>query len=564
MERVRAMFKSREITTQQQHQTFLQFVKELEQKQRLYLLGVVLIFVITIMIQSKTHGVVGLNGVLAQVQVILSILLAVKFDPYGYKLALALNVVVAVMVTAIVFFSKSTASIPGVIIPVGTIVTVLVIVYFMNNIKEHEKKLEYLAYFDLLTELPNRKMIINRLELMATVSHQRATRFALVFIDINNFKRINDAYGHHTGDLLLENFVDRLKSWLHPDDFLGRFTGDGFALIIQRPLKDEEIFEYIEMIRRESNESFIIGVTTIHLSANFGIAIFPTNGTTANEMVRFANAALNQSKLLGSNNICFFNEEIKDQVIKKLAFETCLTSAIEKDEIYLVFQPQFTVANKEEIGFEALVRWHSPEFGDVDALHLISVTEKIGYMVSLGEWILKTACTLFKDLVLPDAPSAMLSVNLSTVQLKEPSFLTMVSAVLKETGFSPSNLVLEVTESILIDSMDEAIGVLNTLRAMGIRIALDDFGTGYSSFNYLQLLPIDTLKIDKSFIGKIGHDTRVNAIVGSLISLVHQLGINVVAEGVETQEQLEVLKAHGCDRIQGYLWGRPTRLDTKK
>lgn len=558
------MFKSREINTQQQHQSFLQFVKELEQKQRLYLLGVTLIFVITIIIQSKTHGVAGLNGVLAQVQVILSILLAVKFDPYGHKIALALNAVVALMVTAIVFVSKNMVSVPGVIIPVGTIVTVLVIVYFMESIKEHEKKLEYLAYFDLLTELPNRKMIINRLELMANLSHQSATRFALVFIDINNFKRINDAYGHHTGDLLLVNFVDRLKSWVHPEDFLGRYAGDGFALIIQRHLKDEAIFEYVEMIRRLSNESFMIGATTVHLSANYGIAIFPTNGSSANDMVRFANAALNQSKILGSNNICFFNEEIKDQVIKKLAFETCLTSAIEKDEIYLVFQPQFTVANKEKIGYEALVRWHSPEFGDVDALHLISVTEKIGYMVSLGEWILKTACTLFKNLVLPDAPSAILSVNLSTVQLKEPSFLTMVSAVLKETGFSPSNLVLEVTESVLIDSMDEAIGVLNTLRAMGIRIALDDFGTGYSSFNYLQLLPIDTLKIDKSFIGKIGHDTRVNAIVGSLISLVHQLDINVVAEGVETQEQLDVLKAHGCDRIQGYLWGRPTRLDTKK
>lgn len=575
-------------------------VQNYEKKQVIWIKIIIalLLYLSTVIIQSKSTSSNGVDGILAQFQVIISIYLVLSAKKTGYLIALIANLLNSMSVIRF-FLNGNVDAAPGIIVPLGTIFTISILSLFSRHLhskileltinkeelstlyeealateevvlqqneqliaytqtmRENEDKLNYLAFFDVLTELPNRKMIINRLDLLINLSTSQTMQFVTVFIDLDNFKRINDSMGHHSGDLLLLAVALRLKVLIHPDDMLGRLGGDEFALIIQRQLKEEEIFEYVESLRVALLAPFTIERTEVSISASIGISIYPQNGENSIELLKCADTAMYKSKDSGKNAVQFFSKDMKDEILKNIEFENRLLSAIHKDEIFLVFQPQYTASSKRLKGFEALIRWQSPELGLVSPMKLISVAESTGFIISLGEWILRTACKIFKSIQSTYHGDLILSVNISPLQIIDPSFLEMIKSVLKETGFSGKCLELEVTESIFISSMEYVVVVLNKLKKIGIRIALDDFGTGYSSLSYLQMLPIDTLKIDKSFIDRISSRTTDQQIVGSIISLVHGMSISVVAEGVETEVQLEYLKSHECDLIQGFLWGKP-------
>lgn len=556
------------------------------------------IYVFIIIIETRTT-VDTITAILAQFQVMISVYLVVSAVKNGYIIGISINVIQFLLVARNVFSRGNIRSAPGMILPICTIITITIIYVFSRRLnqkyeeikeqkeelvtlyeelaitegelfnqnkqlleynqdmKENEEKLNYLAFFDVLTELPNRKMIINRLDILITLSMEKKMKFAMIFIDLDNFKRINDSMGHHAGDLLLQEVALRLKAVIHPDDMLGRLGGDEFALIIQRQLEEDEIITYLESLRKEILKKFYIENTELTISASFGISVYPRDGDNSTDLLKCSDTAMYKVKEDGKNGVQFFNKEMKDRIFMRMELEKRLLESIENDELYLVYQPQYRSDTKKLRGFETLIRWNSPELGFVSPVTFIPVAEETKFINQMGRWILRTACKKFKELQDKYHFNAILSVNISAVQIMEPSFVHMIIGILNETGVHPYNLEIEITESIFISSMDYVIDVLNQLKDIGINIALDDFGTGYSSLSYLQMLPIDTLKIDKVFIDSIIGKGKDKHIVGPIISLVHQMDISVVAEGVEDTTQLEYLKEHSCDCIQGYIWGKP-------
>lgn len=361
----------------------------------------------------------------------------------------------------------------------------------------------------------------------------------------------------NAGDILLKEVVQRLKTVVHPEDLLGRLGGDEFALIVQRQLKEEDLLFYLERIRETLLDAFEIQDAKFNVTASFGVSMFPQDGDNATEIMKSADTAMYKAKESGRNGIQFFSLEMKNEILKKIEFENIFREAIEQEQLHLVYQAQYKPNPKQLRGLEVLTRWHSAAFGVVPPSQFIPIAEETGLIIPLGEWIIRTACKQCKYISETYQSSIVLSINISAVQIMEPSFVDMVKKILAETECNPNNIEFEITESVFISSMEYVIGVLTELKRMGIRIALDDFGTGYSSLNYLQLLPIDTLKIDKSFINTIDQQEAKKTIVGSIISLVHQMDISVVAEGVENENQLHYLKDHECDYIQGFYWGKP-------
>ncbi len=559
------------------------------------------VYFLMIYFQKWTRGMAGnsFNGIISQMQVMISVFLVISVVKIGYYAALLLNGIQLFLVTMQVIENKDYNAAPGIIIPICVIIIITIIYVFERRLnrkmsevikqseeiaslceelsateeelsqqnqqlteyntrmKENEERLNYLAYYDGLTGLPNRKMIFNKLEMLVNVSMRNQATFAVVFIDLDNFKRINDTMGHNVGDLLLQLVVSRLENVINKKDILGRLGGDEFALIIQRSLKDTEILEYVEQVRSSLLKPFLINRTEVNISASLGISIFPQDGDDSEELLKSADTAMYKAKDYGKNAVQFFCKEMKDEILKKIEFEKALLAAIHNGEIYLVYQPQYCSGTKKLRGFEALVRWQSLVLGAVTPVEFIPIAEETGYIIPLGEWILRTACKEVCEIRKKGFNDIIISVNISAVQIMEPSFVLMVRNILHETGIDGTCLEFEITESVFISSMEYAIKVLNELKKMKIRIALDDFGTGYSSLNYIQQLPIDTLKIDKTFISSISNGNSKKQIVGSIISLIHQMDIDVVAEGVENEAQLLYLKEYQCDFIQGYLWGKP-------
>lgn len=557
-----------------------------------------ILYVTTMVIQLSNVLETSINGVISQVQVMMSTYIVMSVKKRGFVCAVVFNLILCCMAGGAFFINGNLSAAPGVIIPICTIVTISIIFFFekrLDNkikevinqkeeiytlyeevvhnekeileknsqliqynkeIKKSEEKLSYLAFFDVLTEIPNRKMIIDRIDFLISLAESKKISFATVFIDLDNFKKINDSMGHHAGDLLLKAVTSKLKGLIHSKDMLGRLGGDEFAIIIQRELKEEEILEYVENLKDSLMDCFVIENTEFNTSASLGISMYPQDGKDSAELLKCADTAMYKAKEYGKNGVYFFRKEMKEDILKKIEFENRLLSAIKNEEIFLVFQPQYTSNSKELRGFEVLVRWKSPELGLVSPGQFIPVAEETGFIVQLGEFIFRKACEKFKYIQDKYNIMSVISVNISALQIMDPYFVQMVKNVLEETKFDVRYLELEITESVFISSVDYVINIINELKEMGISIALDDFGTGYSSLNYLQLLPIDTLKIDKSFIDSIDNNTK-KQIVGSIISLVHKMEISVVAEGIENEIQLEYLKKHECDFIQGFLWGKP-------
>ena len=562
-------------------------------------LAYLILFALSIVLQSKAISSSNIGGIIAQFQVMISVFVVVVISKRGFIVAIVANLMQSLLVVVLVIFQGYISALPGILVPYSTILILFVI--FVNDrrllrivsetsiqkekietlyldvavaeaeaklrndelekntlaIKETGEKLTHMAFFDLLTELPNRKMIIDRMELLIRIFAQQGLSFSFVHIDLDNFKRINESSGHEKGDTVLVMVADRLKSFIDPDDILGRVGGDEFALLIQRQLKEEDILAFVERLRVELMAPFSLDGTDFIMSGSFGISLFPKDGNSSADILKCADTAMYKAKEYGKNSVQFFRKEMMTDALQKVQLENKMMTAIQNDEFSLYYQPQYSADDKHIRGFEALARWHSPEYGNIRPDQFIPMAEETGYIVRLGEWILRTACIRFKNVQKRLGEKYVLSINISAAQIMSPVFIQMVKKAIREIEFDPYSLEFEVTESILMQSMEYVIGILKELKSLGIRVALDDFGTGYSSLQYLQMLPINTLKIDKSFVETIDLGKEVRPIVGSIISLAHEMNIKVIAEGVENVTQLDYLKKFDCDYIQGYIWGKP-------
>ncbi|MBH1939974.1 EAL domain-containing protein [Mobilitalea sibirica] len=516
---------------------------------------------------SKTSIV----GIIAQTQVVLIILMVLNPIKISNMVAIILNMILASGAIYATFIKGNMDALPGVVIPVSTIIMVIIISRYGNNlnkqikkvihfnqiIKKNEEMLHNMAYYDSLTQLPNRTMMLEKMGSLTDPYAKENNSFIFVFIDLDNFKKINDSMGHSVGDEILKQISMRWKESVHAQDLLGRLGGDEFALIICRDLTQTELLEYVESFRFVLSKAFTIEHKDFYINASFGITRYPEDGSNTTELLKNADIALYNAKNAGKNEIQFFNKEMQKDVLKRIQLENGLFTAVRNNELYMVFQPQYTSDSKKLRGYEALARWEYSELGFISPGQFIPIAEETGIIIEMGKWIFRTVLEKFMEFQKRFDKKPMVSINISVVQMIEPNFVTMVKEILNETGFDSRYLELEITESVFISYPDHIINVIKQLREFGIRIAIDDFGTGYASLSYLHLLPINVLKIDKAFIDLITTQKAISQIVSNIINLSHQLGIEVVAEGVEDEEQLNALIQFNCDYIQGYLFSKP-------
>ncbi len=426
----------------------------------------------------------------------------------------------------------------------------------ITRMKEQQERLEHLAYYDVLTDLPNRALLLIELEKARKYADANNTKLAVIFMDLDNFKDINDLLGHNTGDELIREIAHRLKENLRSQDFLARLGGDEFVIFIQNVETEGEIYDFCLMLREKILEPFDLNRYRLNISPSMGIAMYPGDSHSGEEMIKNADTAMYRAKNLGKNNIQFFCEGMRTDMLRRLFIESRMRMALKHSRFTLNYQPQISLSTGKIRAFEALVRWTDEELGVLSPAEFIPIAESAGLIVVLGEWILGEACRQAKYFNTGNN-EILISVNISAVQLKQNDFADMIKRTLKETGLPARFLELEVTETTMISSFDTTIQTLKELRDMGIKVSLDDFGTGYSSLSYLKKLPIDTLKIDKSFVDDLNNEYGEEKITEAIISLVHKLDIEVIAEGVETEKQLSYLIQCNCDNIQGYLMSRP-------
>lgn len=417
--------------------------------------------------------------------------------------------------------------------------------------KEYEQSIIKLAYFDTLTGLPNRSELRKRLEMHMAENVGKA---AVIFLDIDDFKFINDSYGHSIGDRVIVEVGKRLRTIITEGGILVRQSGDEFTILLGKVASREEIIEFAESIIDCFEKGFDFGDIAFNLSVSAGIAVFPDDGENFEELTKNADTALYKAKDLGKKNYVFFEKSMNDAFVERIVLESNLRKALTNNEFILYYQPQVNAVTGRIVGFEALIRWISPELGFVSPIKFIFAAEESGLIVPIGKWVLKTACLFIKKLVSEGNEDLKVSVNISVIQLMQDDFVDVVLNTLQETQLDPGHLGIEITETVLMESFESNLKKLGQLRERGIKVSLDDFGKGYSSLTYLKQLPIDTLKIDKTFIDDILND---KGLTESIVMIAHKMGLSVVAEGVETREQLEHLTRSSCNIIQGYLFSKP-------
>lgn len=410
---------------------------------------------------------------------------------------------------------------------------------------------------DVLTRLPNRFSFNERLENALVDAKQFDQHFALLLFDLNNFDEVNDRFGRAIADALLVEVAARLRKSTRESDSIARLEGDEFAIIAARDIRPDQIRSLAKQIIDGMRAPFLIEGREIYCKASLGIALAPTDGLDTNQLLRCVDTALYRAKTLGAGSIQFFSPGDDEAAARRHALERDLASALANDQLSLAFQPFLDLASDRIRGFEALLRWQHPTLGAIPPSEFISIAEETGLIHSIGHWVVKTAC-----LAAARWPRDLrVSVNLSVVQLKNKALLYGIEVALAEAGLEPRRLEVEITETVLISNFQETISLLQSLVSLSVTVALDDFGTGYSSLTYLRKLPLSRLKIDRSFVQDMLTDADCGAIVRSLVELAHELRIEVTAEGVETPEQLDFLRRVRCDEAQGYLIGKPVRID---
>jgi diguanylate cyclase (GGDEF)-like protein/PAS domain S-box-containing protein len=432
----------------------------------------------------------------------------------------------------------------------------------ISDKKQTEAKIDRLVFLDPLTQLPNRTQFMSRIENAIFYAKQEDTQLAIVFIDVDFFKHINDSLGHVVGDGILVELANRFNSLLHPGAILARLGGDEFALLLTNMNRTDNLITVLNRFNSAFEQPFLVKEgQTIRLTASMGVALYPNDGDDNDSLLRHADAAMHRAKQDGRNNYAFYTESMTQESVRQLQLQSALHEALEQNRFYLVYQPKVDLKTHGTVGFEALIRWSDPILGDVSPAVFIPIAEKIGLINEIGSWVLNTACKQGVAWLTQGKVFARIAVNVASLQLQRNGFVDDVQKILNTTGLPAEHLELEVTESCMLQNPAAAIVELKRLREMGISLSIDDFGTGYSSLNYLKRLPINNLKIDRSFVKNIVQDTNNAAIAKAVIALGHALNLQIIAEGVETQEQADFLLTHGCEQAQGYLYSRPELPD---
>lgn len=426
-----------------------------------------------------------------------------------------------------------------------------------EQLRQNYSHIEYLAYHDVLTNLPNKMAFIERVNQAIAASPGSNKLHAVYFVDLDDFKTVNDTLGHEYGDNLLSQTAAHLLSLTSNDDILARAGGDEFLIFRENLDNEQDALDFASTVIDSLKTPFHIHEEAIYVSLSIGIALYPKNGLTHNALIKNADIAMYKSKDTGKSKYTLFNVTMEEELNRNSLITEVLRHAISNKEIYLMYQPQYNIRKEKMTGFEALMRIHNPKLGELNPKEFIPIAEESGMIAELGEWVLKEACLFNKKLIDSGFNSLTVSVNISSVQLSKANFIEVIQNILIETGLPAGNLELEVTESTLVSSLTNASVQLSTLQELGILISLDDFGTGYSSLNYLTNMPIDTLKMDKTFVNNICSNEKDARIASGIINLAHSMKLEVIAEGVERVEQLEVLRKNRCDIIQGYIYSKP-------
>jgi diguanylate cyclase (GGDEF)-like protein/PAS domain S-box-containing protein len=423
--------------------------------------------------------------------------------------------------------------------------------------KEYEARVRFQATHDALTGLPNRHLLCDRMEQAIHACARSGQQLALAFVDLDQFKFVNDSLGHQVGDALLKTVAARLLSCVRAADTVSRQGGDEFVIAFAACSGRDAVEGAVQRILAAVAEPLEAGGLDLQVTCSIGISLYPEHGTTVEELLRHADSAMYEAKAAGRNNYAFFDTRATMQAGERLTLLTGLRHALGHNQFLLHYQPRIDLGSGGVIGCEALIRWNHPQRGMVPPMQFIPLAEDSGLILAIGEWVLRTACA--QNVAWQRAGMAPLpvAVNLSPRQLMQENLVDLVTDVLATTGLAPACLELEITETLLMRDVDKSLSTLHRLKQLGVAISIDDFGTGYSSLNYLKRFPVDTLKIDRSFVNDIAHDPDDAAIVKAIISLAHILQLQVVAEGVETEEQQSFLLENGCDQAQGFLFGRP-------
>lgn len=436
-----------------------------------------------------------------------------------------------------------------------------------------QKQIHNLAYYDLITGLPNRAQLNEQLRYTLKLAARNDTRFALLFLDLDHFKQVNDTMGHDAGDELLKQVSERLKSVVREADLVcsterdsdepdsqhtvARLGGDEFVVLLGHINRAEDAARVSERIAQSISEPYSICNNAVSVTTTIGISVFPADGTDSDTLMKSADVAMYHAKESGRNGYQFYSRDIHERALARFSLEVELKSAIENEDLSLVFQPKIDIATARVVGIEALVRWCHAENGVVSPNEFIPLAEETGLILPLGRWVLMHACQQMQDWIDSGLEPMTIAVNCSPVQFTHSDILTDINNAIEHSGLDPRYLEIELTESLLLQDIEAGIIMLKNMKELGVQVSIDDFGTGFSSLSYLKRLPVDKLKIDQSFVKDLSTDSGDVAIVSAIITLSHNLELTVVAEGVETHQQFEILKSFNCNEAQGYLFSRP-------
>lgn len=445
--------------------------------------------------------------------------------------------------------------------PSGRTVKINGVVVDITEQQQAEETIKYMAYHDELTGLPNRSFLRDYFKELIYKAKKNDLIIAIIFIDLDRFKVVNDTLGHDTGDLLLYQVATRLRSCVRKTDVIARQGGDEFIILLDHGISKEGIELIASRVLRILSYPFNLLEREVYITPSIGISLYPQDGLEAEDLIKHADTAMYDAKSKGKNNYQFYSPRIDENNIRKVNLEIGLRKALEKQEFQLLYQPKIKAHTGDIMGFEALIRWNNPESGIVSPAEFIPIAEETDLIISIGDWVLREACKQNQAWQDAGYPAVGMCVNISARQLREKCFITTVRSILQETNLQPQYLELEITESLAQFNIEESIEVLNALKSLGISLALDDFGKGFSSLSYLVQLPVDVVKIDKSFVQDFNKYEHSKDVVKAIIQVSHSLNKLVVAEGVETKEQLAFLRLQQCDAVQGYYFSRPLPAD---
>jgi diguanylate cyclase (GGDEF)-like protein/PAS domain S-box-containing protein len=420
-----------------------------------------------------------------------------------------------------------------------------------------EQRVHHVAQHDVLTGLPNRSLLQDRLGQAIAYSSRSGHPVWVMLIDLDRFKFVNDSMGHKAGDVLLMTVAARLRGSLRDSDTVARLSGDEFVVILSEHADQKLTPEIVQRVMDSVAQPVLLGTKEFAVTCSIGVAVYPSEGTPADSLIEHADIAMYGAKKLGRNNFQFYTPAMNEESLERVRIEGALRKAVERNEFVLHYQPQVSLCTGRVVGMEALIRWDHPELGMVPPGRFVGVAEETGLIVQIGAWVMRAACAQNKAWQDAGLGKLRVAVNLSARQFGAPALIDGIESVLQDTGLDPSCLEIELTESLFMSDVTPAVDLLHRLKALGIKLSIDDFGTGYSSLSYLSRFPIDVLKIDRSFVAELTSDSNDAAIVTSIIALAHNLKLAVIAEGVETGEQLDYLRRHGCDQMQGYYFSPP-------